>query len=218
MSLLNNIVGPHVHGVLALGFGPFSFPSQASAFARGTFSYCIPAEAGLNASFRLVFGPQTGPAHTQCTELIPKVNGPFYAVNNCSEIGPEKWIVDTVQVYTSLPSGTYKAVVAPLDKWMSRFGRRVSPGMFSPLKYCYSVKSELHSWPKLDFVFGDGKVFKPVGPGVVVGLKSGVKCLGFVRSSDVLPVIGTIMQGNHWIQFRTGKSPKWCFAEANCTR
>ncbi|CAA0818515.1 Unknown protein [Striga hermonthica] len=176
----------------------YNVGSTSGEFAKDTFTINVTDNNGRTKSVQVahvLFGC------TDKTSLLDNIVGPHIHGG-----------------YTSLPSGTYEAIVGPLHKWMSGFWRRIKPGMFGPLEYCYSVKNELHIWPQLDFVFGDEKVFRPVGPGLVVGLKPGVKCLGFTRSTDMFPVMGTIMQGDHWMQFRTGKSPKLCFAKANCTR
>ncbi|KAG0465583.1 hypothetical protein HPP92_019747 [Vanilla planifolia] len=222
-------------GVLALGYGPNTFVSRATAVFGGRFSYCLVDHLSpRNATGHLTFGPRHSvPSNSPSARLIlDSFHQPFYyvAVAGISVAGelllipPSIWnsslhggaIVDSGTTLTVLADPAYRAVVDALSRPLAAVPRV----KFDPFEYCYNWTSPeaAHAVvPGLTLNFVGSAQFSPPAKSYLIDVATGVKCLGFTSTpSPGISIIGNIMQQNHMWEFDL-ENQRLRFHPSNCT-
>lgn len=224
-----SVSGPSFNGadgVLGLGRGPISFPSELGRKFGHKFSYCLLdyTRSPTPTSYLLIGGSQP----TAKLNYTPLLNNPlsstFYyiriqnvRINSVNlRISPSVWAIDELgNGGTILDSGTtltylvkpaYLSIVAEFKR-LVKFPRAAEPTLGFDL--CLNVSSGLMpSLPRLSFKLGGGSIFSPSPSNYFIDTADGVKCLALqpVSSPNGSSVIGNLMQQGFTFEFDKDRS------------
>ncbi|KAH0463580.1 hypothetical protein IEQ34_008162 [Dendrobium chrysotoxum] len=223
-------------GVLALGYGPNTFVSRATAKFGNLFSYCfVDHLSPRNATGHLTFGPNPDLfPHSPSARLIlePKLQ-PFYYVSIAGisvagellRIPASVWndssgggaILDSGTTLTVLAEPAYKAVVSAISTQLINVPRVE----IDPFEYCYNwttAAAAAAAVPDLTVHFTGSGNLTPPRKSYLIDVADGVKCIGF--SSTPWPgvsTIGNILQQEHIWEFDL-KNQRLRFHRSNCTQ
>ncbi|KAI8527604.1 hypothetical protein RHMOL_Rhmol12G0088200 [Rhododendron molle] len=218
------------HGVMGLGRGPISLPSQLGPRFGHKFSYCL-MDYTLSPSptSYLVFGggnvSGAGESTMRYTPLqINPLSPTFYYVAIESvyvggvklRISPSVWAVDEYgNGGTVVDSGTTLTFLADpgYEKILTAFKRRVKlPRPDEPtlgFDLCVNVSGVPRpSLPRVSFRLVGGSVFAPPPRNYFIDTADGVKCLALqpVGSASGFSVIGNLMQQGFLFEFDNDRS------------
>lgn len=223
-------------GVLALGYGPNTFVSRATAKFGDLFSYCLVDHLSpRNATGHLTFGPNPHlSAHSSSAArllLRPKLQ-PFYYVSVAGisvagerlPIPPAVWnagggggaILDSGTTLTVLAEPAYEAVVAAISGRLAAVPRVE----IDPFEYCYNwtaAAAAAAAVPRFAVHFAGAGELSPPAKSYLIDVADGVKCIGFSSTpSPGVSVIGNILQQEHMWEFDL-KNQRLRFRRSNCT-
>lgn len=228
-----SLTGPSfngAHGVLGLGRGPISLPSQLGGRFGNKFSYCLMdyTLSPTPASYLLIGGGNvTGAGRTPMKYtplLINPLSPTFYYIAIESvyvggvklRINPSVWALDeSGNGGTVVDSGTTLTFLADpgYKKILTAFKRRVRlPEPAEPtlgFDLCVNVSGVSRpSLPRLSFKLFGSSVFSPPPRNYFVDTSDGVKCLALqpVSSPSGFSVIGNLMQQGFLFEFDRDRS------------
>ena len=196
------------HGIMGLGRGPLSFPSQVSRRYGNTFSYCL-----RNSSSFLLFGDSKENLTLRYTPLLTNPLCPtlyYVGIEGASVDGVELpiestvWamdhstgaggmVVDSGTTITFLPDPAYRQVLAAME---SRVRLPRVPGSGFDLCVNGSAEEPSRRLPRLGLKLAGGEMLAPPPKNYFLETEPGVWCLALlpVYSPDGFGVIGTMMQ------------------------
>ncbi|KAI3877345.1 hypothetical protein MKX03_026402 [Papaver bracteatum] len=216
-------------GLLALGAGSLSFPSQVKASA---FSYCLVDRDSSSAS-TIQFGPEAQPADAITAPLLRNTRYPtFYYVGlsgisvggqplnlphsvfDLNPNSPSGVIVDSGTSVTRLRIEVYNAL---RDAFVKGTQNLPSAGGFALFDTCYDLSSKTSvSVPTVAFLFPGGKSLQLPAKNYLVPVDSKKTfCFAFAPTRSSLSIIGNLQQQGTRVSFNIGKSvvgfsPKKC--------
>ncbi|KAJ7570338.1 hypothetical protein O6H91_01G115800 [Diphasiastrum complanatum] len=220
-------------GVLGLGGGPLSLPTQVAQLYGNVFSYCLPNRLSGQSS-PLIFGSGAVPASSVFTPLLtsPVIDTFYYvglsgmrvggvpisvssSVFQLDANGNGGVILDSGTAVTRLVTSAYNAM---RDQF--RANTRSLPAAASVLIFdtCYDLSGQ-HSvnLPAIDLVLAGGAVVPLPAANVLVQVDdAGTFCLAFSPSQDEFSIIGNIQQQSLRISFDKQQA-RVGFASDQCT-
>ncbi|KAG9138266.1 hypothetical protein Leryth_001476 [Lithospermum erythrorhizon] len=219
-------------GLLGLGRGPLSLPSQTYNLYKSTFSYCLPSFKSTKFSGSLRLGPVGQPPKIKTTPLLknPRRSSLYYVkmigikvAKKVLDIPPTAFafnpttgagtIFDSGTSFTTLVKPAYTALSAEFRRRMGK-AKVVSLGGFDT---CYTVP--ITTIPSITFMFnGLNFTLKPDNF-LIKSTAGSTTCLAMAAAPDnlnsVLNVIANMQQQNHRVLFdipnsRLGVAPQMC--------
>ncbi|KAJ7548203.1 hypothetical protein O6H91_07G002500 [Diphasiastrum complanatum] len=205
-------------GLLGLGGGPLSFPTQVGSQYGSVFSYCLPDRLTSQAS-ALIFGPSAVPAGSIFAPLVSNpVTDTFYYVGltgirvggvpisvssgafQLDSSGNGGVILDSGTAVTRLVSSAYNAMS---DAFRANTGSLPAASSVLIFDTCYDLSGHQSvRLPAVDLEFEGGAVVPlPANNLLVQTDDSGTFCLAFAPSDDNLSIIGNIQQQSLRISF-----------------
>ncbi|KAF0904263.1 hypothetical protein E2562_033027 [Oryza meyeriana var. granulata] len=196
-----------VDGLLGLGRGQLSLPSQAAASFGAVFSYCLPS-FNTTPGYLTIGATPVNSGKAQYTAMVHKPQLPsFYFVELVSiDIGgyvlpvpPTMFtstgtLLDSGTVLTYLPAQAY-ALLRDRFRFTMKQYKPAPPNDI--LDACYDFTGEsVIVIPAVSFKFGDGAVFDLDFFGVMIFLEENIGCLAFEAMDQGLPfsIIGNTQQ------------------------
>eukprot|EP00249_Psilotum_nudum_P028078 c3658_g1_i2 orf=484-2028(-) len=221
-------------GLLGLGGGTLSFPSQTGLQFNKKFSYCLVDRDARGSSSSVIFGNTAVPRGTVFTPLLrnPKLNT-FYYVSlvgisvggsrvsipasafKLGESGTGGVIVDSGTSVTRLVETAY----GPLrSAFRGATTHLPSAGGFSLFDTCYDLSGKTTvKIPTLELHFAEGaNVALPAKNSLVPVDTTGTFCLAFASTAGSLSIIGNIQQQGFRVVFDLSDS-KVGFSANQCT-
>eukprot|EP00249_Psilotum_nudum_P005696 c19130_g1_i1 orf=143-1636(-) len=223
-------------GLLGLGGGTLSFPSQVAAITNAQFSYCLADRAraiGGGGSSSLLFGKGAIPAGASFTSLLsnPKLDTFYYVALTGISVGANRLaiaesefllhssggggvILDSGTSVTRLISSVYAAM-----RDAFRAGTKDLPpaSAFSLFDTCYNLEGlQSVDVPTVDLHFGREATLKLPASNYLVSIDSkGTYCFAFAPTSGDFSIIGNLQQQGFRISFDRVSSQVG-FAEKQC--
>lgn len=209
-------------GILGLGQGPLSFPSQLTSIFQGKFSYClVDWQAAPNQTSPLLFGEAAAPLLPGVTYigLVTNPQNPtFYYVNltgisvgtqlltipegtfDINPVGAGGAIFDSGTTITTLAEAAYTAVLNAMNTSTMVYPRTEAvPG----LDLCFAgSNAQLPNVPTLTFHFEGADMVLPVSNYFIFIESSQAYCLSISQSPD-MTVLGSIQQQNFQVLYDT---------------
>lgn len=228
-SLLQKGFPRDVQGVIGLGHGPISLPTQLSSHFGfpHTFSMCL-SEQGViffgNGPYYMLPGVDVShPLGYTPLTVTPK--GEYFievksiTINNKLKLmngAAMKAKISTTTPYTVLDHSIFKMFTQFFNREIGI--SKVNP--VHPFELCYESKRFKNTMvgpgvPNIDFVMQKGAVWKIFGVNSMVEPRPGVACLAFVdggmlqsssKGGGASVIIGTHQLENHLVQFDLGRS------------
>ncbi|XP_057810113.1 aspartyl protease family protein 2 [Salvia miltiorrhiza] len=226
-----SISGPSFNGgdgVLGLGRGPISFPSQLGRDFGHKFSYCL-MDYTLSpppTSYLLIGGAAAAKSKLSYTPLLINPLSPtFYyiriesvSINDAKlRISPSVWaideygnggtVVDSGTTITFLPEPAYRVILAIFER-LVKLPESAKPVPGFDLCLNVSSGASRASLPQLSFKLGGGAVFSPPRRNYFIDAAEGVKCLALqpVTTDAGFAVIGNLMQQGYTFEFDKDRS------------
>ncbi|KAM0938058.1 putative nepenthesin [Dioscorea sansibarensis] len=217
-------------GLLGLGGGSLSFPSQVSAHA---FSYCL-VDRDSSATSTLQFGPSAAPDAGAVTAPLLQnhkmdtfyyvsmtgisVGGELLSIPPSSfamdETGAGGVIVDSGTAVTRLQTDAYTAL---RDAFTKRTGDLPATSGVALFDTCYDLSSKTTAQvPTVSFHFPGGSELKLPAKNYLIPVDSaGTFCLAFAATTAPLSIIGNVQQQGTRVSFDlenslVGFSPNKC--------
>ncbi|PRQ37434.1 putative nepenthesin [Rosa chinensis] len=218
-------------GILGLSRNKFSIIEQTIQKYNRFFSYCLPPTA--SSTGYLSFGAPDGASnaavkYTRLTTL--SLSSDFYGIDvaginvngkklsiPASVFSSPGTIIDSGTVISRLPSTAYTALRDAFRAAMTSYPLVPGPDEF--LDTCYDLSSyPTVTYPKIEFVFGDGVTLELDATGIVYFL-NGLKqvCLAFAENDDAndIAIFGNTQQKNMEVLYdvaggRVGFAPGGC--------
>ncbi|KAJ0985779.1 hypothetical protein J5N97_004135 [Dioscorea zingiberensis] len=203
-------------GLLGLGGGSLSFPSQISAHA---FSYCL-VDRDSSSSSTLEFGPSAAPDGGAVTAPLLQnhkldtfyyvgmtgisVGGELLSIPPSSftmdESGSGGVIVDSGTAVTRLQTDAYTALRDAFAKRTSDLPTTSAVALFDT---CYDLSSRTSvEVPTVSFHFPSGSELKLPAKNYLIPVDSaGTFCLAFAPTSSPLSIIGNVQQQGTRVSF-----------------
>lgn len=237
-----NNTGPSVTtvgGVIGLGQGPISFPTQVGYMFGSKFSYCFRSFFRLRSSSMLVFGNDlVGTKLRHPLQYTPLLQNPssetFYYVQiealrvggKVLSIPASVWAIDSqgnggavIDSGTTLTFFSEPAYSMILAAFKSEIRYRVAPST-AQLDLCYNLSGiQNPKFPKLSILFRGNAVFRPPTNNYILNPVNDIWCLGILGSSPRLgiSVLGNLLQQNFYIEYdrlnnRLGFAKAYCSA------
>ncbi|KAK1286678.1 Protein ASPARTIC PROTEASE IN GUARD CELL 1 [Acorus calamus] len=227
-------------GLLGLGRGRLSFPSQSARHLRRRFSYCLvdrlSKKRSSTSSSSIVFGDSAVPSTAAYTPLVvnPKADTFYYVEMTGISVGGARVsgvdaaelrmdpatgeggvIVDSGTSVTRLPARTYAAV---RDAFRAgAVGLRVARGGYSLFDTCYDLsgRAEVKVPTVVMHFAGGADVSLPAENYLIPVTSSGLFCFAFAATNGGLSIIGNIQQQGFRVVFdgagaRLGFLPNGC--------
>ncbi|CAO2193570.1 unnamed protein product [Urochloa humidicola] len=207
-------------GLLALGGGPLSFPSQISA---STFSYCL-VDRDSPAASTLQFGDGAAEATTVSAPLIrsPRTSTFYYVAMTGISVGGEALsippsafamdaasgsggvIVDSGTAVTRLQSAAYAAVRDAFVRGTPTLPRASGVSLFDT---CYDLSDRTSvEVPAVSLRFeGGGALRLPAKNYLIPVDGAGTYCLAFAPTNAAVSIIGNVQQQGIRVSFDTAK-------------
>jgi hypothetical protein len=209
-------------GILGLGQGSLSFPSQLTSIFQGKFSYClVDWQAAPNQTSPLLFGEAAAPLLPGVTYigLVTNPQNPtFYYVNltgisvgtqlltipegtfDINPVGAGGAIFDSGTTITTLAEAAYTAVLNAMNTSTMIYPRTEAvPG----LDLCFAgSNAQLPNVPTLTFHFAGADMVLPVTNYFIFIESSQAYCLSISQSPD-MTVLGSIQQQNFQVLYDT---------------
>ncbi|XP_062192627.1 protein ASPARTIC PROTEASE IN GUARD CELL 1-like [Phragmites australis] len=206
-------------GLLALGGGPLSFPSQISAT---TFSYCLVDRDSPSAS-TLQFGDGGGDPDVVTAPLLrsPRTNTFYYVGLSGISVGGQELsipssafamdasgaggvIVDSGTAVTRLQSSAYAALRDAFVSGTSSLARTSGVSLFDT---CYDLSDRTSvEVPAVALRFeGGGTLRLPAKNYLIPVDGAGTYCLAFAPTNAAVSIIGNVQQQGTRVSFDTAK-------------
>ncbi|XP_002965292.2 aspartyl protease family protein 2 [Selaginella moellendorffii] len=207
-------------GLLGLGKGLLSFPSQVGQLYGSVFSYCLPTRESTG-SVPLIFGNQAVASNAQFTTLLtnPKldtfyyvemvgikvggtsVNIPAGSLSLDSSTGNGGVILDSGTAVTRLVTSAYNPMRDAFRAGMPSDAKMTSG--FSLFDTCYDLSGRSSIMlPAVSFVFNGGATMALPAQNIMVPVdNSGTYCLAFAPNSENFSIIGNIQQQSFRMSF-----------------
>jgi hypothetical protein len=207
-------------GLLALGGGPLSFPSQISA---STFSYCLVDRDSPSAS-TLQFGDGAAEAGTVTAPLIrsPRTSTFYYVAMTGISVGGQALsippaafamdatsgsggvIVDSGTAVTRLQSAAYAALRDAFARGTPTLPRTSGVSLFDT---CYDLSGRTSvEVPAVSLRFeGGGSLRLPAKNYLIPVDGAGTYCLAFAPTNAAVSIIGNVQQQGTRVSFDTAK-------------
>lgn len=228
-SLLQKGFPRDVQGVVGLGHGPISMPTQLSShfgFSR-TFSMCLADQGviffgngpyymlpGVDVSHPLGYTPLKV---TSKGEYIIEIKS--IMINNKHDLmngATAKAKISTTTPYTVLDHSIFKTFTQSFNRELGI----AKVNLVHPFEFCYESRKLKDTMlgpgvPNINFILQNGAVWKTSGVNSMVEPKPGVACLAFIdggmlqsssRGDGASVIIGSHQLENHLVQFDLGKS------------
>ncbi|KAK4788726.1 hypothetical protein SAY86_020045 [Trapa natans] len=210
-------------GLLGLGRGPMSLPSQTTSLYSGIFSYCLPSFRSYYFSGSLKLGPVGQPKNIRTTPLLRNPRRPsLYYVNLIGiSVGRVLVPVDPASLAfdpangagTVIDSGTViTRFVQPVYTALRDEFRKQVQGPFTSLgafDTCFTASNEA-SAPTITFHFQDLDLKLSMENSLVHSSAGSLTCLAMAAApnnvNSVLNVIANLQQQNLRIMFDTVNS------------
>ncbi|XP_010491754.1 PREDICTED: aspartyl protease AED1-like [Camelina sativa] len=214
-------------GILGLGRGKLSLPSQTATTYNNIFSYCLPSSASNTG--HLTFGSAGIISKSvKFTPVYSFRSSPHYGINIVGisvgdkklEITPSTFstngaIIDSGTVITRLPTKVYAELRSVFKAKMSSYKATSGRGIFDT---CYDLTGlNTMTIPKIAFSLGGGIVVKLDRIGMVLyPFTRSQVCLAFAGDDDHIPAIfGNVQQKTMEIVYdvaggRLGFAPNGC--------
>ncbi|CAN8256698.1 unnamed protein product [Cochlearia groenlandica] len=181
-------------GLLGLGRGKFSFPSQTTTTYNNIFSYCLPSSSDKVG--HLTFGSEEISNSVKYTPISSSSSTTFYGLDiEAISVGDQKLdipltvfsspgaIIDSGTVITRLPPKAYVALRTAFKEKMSNY--KASSKQSSLLDTCYDFTGlETVDIPNLSFTFGGGTVVDLDMNGVLAPYDISQVCLAFAGNDN----------------------------------
>lgn len=224
-----SVTGPSFNGaqgVIGLGLGSISFPSQLGRKFANKFSYCLMdyTLSPTPTSYLLIGGGGNTTEKSFTPFILNNLTSTFYyigieyvAVDGMKlRIRPSAWTIDEFgSGGTVMDSGTTLSffVQPAYDKVLAAFERRVKlprPTRPDPnLDFCVNVSGiSRPSLPKMSLKLVGGSVFSPPPQNYFIDTAPDVKCLAIqpVTSPSGFNLIGNLMQQGFMFEFDRERS------------
>ncbi|KAJ0265940.1 Aspartyl protease AED1 [Hirschfeldia incana] len=215
-------------GLLGLGRGTFSFPSQTVTKYNNTFSYCLPSSADYTG--HLTFGSSGGLSNSVKYTPISKVRdiASFYGLDivGITVAGKELdipatvfstagAIIDSGTVITRLPPKAYAVLRTVFKENMSNYTSTMG---HSILDTCYNFTGvESVEIPKVSFSFEGGADVEVDSKGILYVFDVSEVCLAFAGNGDDgdVAIFGNVQQKTIQVVYdgaggRVGFAPDGC--------
>lgn len=230
---VNNQGFKGIAGLLGLGPGTLSFPSQTAMTYNNIFSYCLPSSKEYTG--HLTFGSggiSNSVKYTQSFTLLVNSGGSFYSLDIVGISVANKdlniplgvfsnatAIIDSGTTITRLPPVAYAALRTAFKEKMSNYKTTLGP---PPFDTCYDFTGlRTMSIPKISFSFDGGTVVDLDSKGVMYmyGMSKGMSkgCLGFAGNTynNNVAVFGSLQQKTLEVVYdvqggRLGFAPNGC--------
>eukprot|EP00249_Psilotum_nudum_P037158 c970_g1_i1 orf=160-1620(-) len=205
-------------GLLGLGSGTLSFPSQIATVSNGQFSYCL-ADRESGSSSSLIFGNGAVPAGASFTSLLknPKLGTFYYVPLSGISVGGSRLtiaqsdflleasgsggvILDSGTSVTRLVSSAYTAM---RDAFRAGTRNLPSGGSFSLFDTCYNLGGmQSVDVPTVDLHFESGATLSLPASNYLVPVDTvGTYCFAFAPTAGDLSIIGNLQQQGFRISF-----------------
>ena len=203
-------------GLLGLGGGKLSFPSQLNATS---FSYCLVDRDSDSASTLEFNSPLPPNAVTAPLHRNPKLDTFYYVGVSGLSVGGESLgipesafevgsggnggiIIDSGTAVSRLQTETYNSLRDAFVKGTRRLGLASSNGV-ALFDTCYDLSSKTSvEVPTVAFHFGNGKVLALAAKNVLIPVDStGTFCLAFAPTSSAFSIIGNVQQQQTRVTF-----------------
>jgi hypothetical protein len=213
-------------GLLGLGRGKLSFPSQTAKKYNNLFSYCLPSSARYTG--HLTFGSAGVSNSVQYTPISSVSGTTFYGINIVGitvgdkqlEIPPtvfssQRALIDSGTVISRLPPKAYEALRTAFKERMSNYTATTSPSSVMDTCYDFTGLEEI-TIPSISFSFSGGTVVKLDFAGILYVIDVSKVCLAFASNGDTLPTIfGNVQQKTLQVVYdnaggRIGFAPNGC--------
>ena len=208
-------------GLLGLGGGKLSFPSQLNATS---FSYCLVDRDSDSASTLEFNSPLPPNAVTAPLHRNPKLDTFYYVGVSGLSVGGESLeipksafevgsggnggiIIDSGTAVSRLQTETYNSLRDAFVKGTRRLGLASSNGV-ALFDTCYDLSSKTSvEVPTVAFHFGNGKVLALAAKNVLIPVDStGTFCLAFAPTSSAFSIIGNVQQQQTRVTFDLANS------------
>jgi len=220
-------------GLLGLGRGALSFPSQTGAQFSKRFSYCLVDRSSTGTASSLIFGSSAIPRSAFFTPLLsnPKLNTFYYVELLSISVGGRRLtsipasvfqmdatgnggvIIDSGTSVTRLVQSAYNTM---RDAFMAGTGHLKSAGSFSLFDTCFDLSGlKTVKVPTVVFHFRGADVSLPANNYLILVDSSQIYCFAFAGNTGGLSIIGNIQQQGFRVAFdsaanRIGFSPGSC--------
>ncbi|CAN7068702.1 unnamed protein product [Brassica rapa subsp. trilocularis] len=217
-----------IAGLLGLGRGTFSFPSQTSMTYNNIFSYCLPSSADYTG--HLTFGSSGGLSNSvKYTPIsLARDSASFYGLDivGITVAGKELEIpltvfstpgaiIDSGTVITRLPPKAYAALRTAFKENMSNYTSTMGRSIFDT---CYNFTGlETVEIPKVSFSFRGGTDVEVDSKGILYVLNVSQVCLAFAGNGndDDVAIFGNVQQKTIQVVYdgaggRVGFAPDGC--------
>ncbi|XP_010419657.1 PREDICTED: aspartyl protease AED1-like [Camelina sativa] len=212
-------------GILGLGRGKRSLPTQTATTYNNIFSYCLPSSASNTG--HLTFGSAGVSGSAKFTPFtsfpIPSLYGitivGISVGDKKLEITPTTFstygaIIDSGTVITRLPTKVYAELRSVFKEKMSSYKATSGRDIFDT---CYDFTGlDTITIPKIAFSFAGGTVVDLAGIGILYPLTRSQVCLAFAGDNEHIPAIfGNVQQKTIEIVYdvaggRVGFAPNGC--------
>uniref|UniRef100_A0A0D6R379 Peptidase A1 domain-containing protein n=1 Tax=Araucaria cunninghamii TaxID=56994 RepID=A0A0D6R379_ARACU len=221
-------------GLLGLGRGPLSLPSQAARRFGNKFSYCLVDREAQGTASSLIFGPAAAPRGAVFTPMVrnPKLDTFYYvelvgisvggvrltsipaSLFRLDESGNGGVIIDSGTSVTRLVQSAY---VTMRDAFRAGTRKLKSAGEFSLFDTCYDLSGlSTVKVPTVVFHFQNGAdVSLPANNYLIPVDSSGIFCFAFAGNTGGLSIIGNIQQQGFRVVF-DGQTNRVGFAAGSC--
>uniref|UniRef100_A0A1J3JMY1 Protein ASPARTIC PROTEASE IN GUARD CELL 1 n=1 Tax=Noccaea caerulescens TaxID=107243 RepID=A0A1J3JMY1_NOCCA len=215
-----------IAGLLGLGRGKLSFPSQTANKYNNVFSYCLPSSARYTG--HLTFGSAGTSNSVKYTPISSLSGTTFYGINivgitvggkqleiPSTVFSSQRAIIDSGTVISRLPPKAYEALRSAFKERMSNYTATTSPSSVIDTCYDFTGLQELII-PRIAFSFSGGTVVELDLAGILYVFDVSKVCLAFAGNGDTLPTIfGNVQQKTLQVVYdapggRIGFAPNGC--------
>lgn len=206
-------------GILGLGAGPLSLPSQLGTQLDGIFSYCL-GDRYSGSSGTLEFGAQSVPADSFFTPMARNSLLPTYYYLSLTAIsvgckylqndvfcidytsGRGGVILDAGTTLTYLQRPAYEAVKDTFIAGTLNLKKAQGTSLFET---CYDLSDEPYVMvPEVNFHFSDGNILSlPTNNYVVPVDNMGTHCFAFAPTDSGFSIMGNIQQQHIGVSYDT---------------
>lgn len=215
-------------GLLGLGRGEFSFPSQTAMTYNNIFSYCLPSSPEYTGHLTFGSGGLSNAVKYTSISTVVHESASFYGLDivGISVAGKKLEIpvtvfstagaiIDSGTVITRLPPKAYAALRTAFKKKMSNYKTTLGSRL---LDTCYDFTGqETVDIPKVSFSFKGGTVVELHSKGILFAYDVSQVCLAFAKNSNVgnVAIFGNVQQKTLQVVYdgaggRVGFAPNGC--------
>ena len=217
-----------IAGLLGLGRGKFSFPSQTAMTYKNIFSYCLPSSPEYTGHLTFGSGGLSNAVKYTSISTVVHESASFYGLDivGISVAGKKLEIpvtvfstagaiIDSGTVITRLPPKAYAALRTAFKEKMSNYKTTLGSRL---LDTCYDFTGqETVDIPKVSFSFKGGTVVELHSKGILFAYDVSQVCLAFAKNSNVgnVAIFGNVQQKTLQVVYdgaggRVGFAPNGC--------